>query len=110
MNEVIKPLAERVHQFIEDELQKKQKADAEEEGDVWVVVLFVRVQNEDEKPQVSDLAAQFDEKRRLQEEFALGVAKFNKKPRKGIEYLVSVGRIENTPESVAKFLYEYEIL
>ncbi len=43
MNEVIKPLAERVHQFIEDELKKKQKADAEEEEDVCVVVLIVRV-------------------------------------------------------------------
>ncbi|KAK8814240.1 hypothetical protein WA158_008102 [Blastocystis sp. Blastoise] len=96
MLHVIQPLAARVKEFIEEEKKKSNKAEEEDDDE------------EIKSPVPSnDIAARFDEKRRLQEEMATGFAKFNKKPRKGVEYLVSVGRIENTPESVAKFLFDY---
>ncbi|CAK4648565.1 unnamed protein product [Aphanomyces euteiches] len=48
----------------------------------------------------------FDKKKRLQEELAQGILKFNLKPTDGIKFLVSRGYMENAPRDVAKFIHE----
>jgi len=52
----------------------------------------------------------FDRKQKMQEQIEVGIIKFNLNPKKGIEYLVNVGYIENTPHAVAKFLLYEERL
>ena len=41
-------------------------------------------------------------------QMSIGRKKFNMDPKKGIEYLIENGLLENTPESVAQFLYNGE--
>ncbi|ETV92066.1 hypothetical protein H310_13588 [Aphanomyces invadans] len=48
----------------------------------------------------------FDKKKRLQEELAEGILKFNLKPTDGVKFLVAKKYMENTPRDVAKFLHE----
>ena len=49
----------------------------------------------------------FDRKKKLQEELAEGILKFNLKPTDGIKFLVARGHMENTPKDVAKFIHEH---
>lgn len=56
--------------------------------------------------EATNILQKFDEKRKFQEDMQTGYAMFNKKPRTGIEFLVKQGRLENTPEAVAQFLYK----
>ena len=52
----------------------------------------------------------FDRKQKKQEQIEVGIIKFAMSPKKGIDYLVNVGYLENTPEAVAKFiLYEEKL-
>ncbi|RHZ07864.1 hypothetical protein DYB37_013620, partial [Aphanomyces astaci] len=48
----------------------------------------------------------FDKKKRLQEELAEGILKFNLKPTDGVKFLVAKKYMENTPRHVAKFLHD----
>jgi brefeldin A-inhibited guanine nucleotide-exchange protein len=50
----------------------------------------------------------FDRKQRVQEEIETGILKFNLSSKKGLAYLASLGHIELTPESVARFLHQYQ--
>jgi brefeldin A-inhibited guanine nucleotide-exchange protein len=50
----------------------------------------------------------FDKKQKLQEDLETGILKFNLSPKKGLQYLCSVGQLEMTPESVALFLKNYQ--
>nr|XP_024388580.1 brefeldin A-inhibited guanine nucleotide-exchange protein 2-like isoform X2 [Physcomitrium patens] len=49
-------------------------------------------------------AATFEQRRAHKLEVQEGIALFNKKPRKGIEFLIKVHKVGETPEEVAKFL------
>ncbi|XP_024380354.1 brefeldin A-inhibited guanine nucleotide-exchange protein 3 [Physcomitrium patens] len=49
-------------------------------------------------------AATFEQRRAHKLEVQEGIALFNKKPRKGIEFLMKVHKVGETPEEVAKFL------
>eukprot|EP00850_Spirogloea_muscicola_P003472 SM000014S00260 [mRNA] locus=s14:364320:373142:+ [translate_table: standard] len=51
-------------------------------------------------------AATFEQRRNYKLEFQEGVALFNKKPRKGIDFLIKVKKVGSTPEDIAKFLRE----
>eukprot|EP00850_Spirogloea_muscicola_P010395 SM000061S19222 [mRNA] locus=s61:207593:216818:+ [translate_table: standard] len=51
-------------------------------------------------------AATFEQRRNYKLEFQEGVALFNKKPRKGIDFLIKVNKVGSTPEDIAKFLRE----
>ena len=43
-------------------------------------------------------------------QLSLGRKKFNMDPKKGIEFLVQQGLLQNTPQDVAAFLYRYPYL
>ncbi|KDO24017.1 hypothetical protein SPRG_10713 [Saprolegnia parasitica CBS 223.65] len=49
----------------------------------------------------------FDRKKKLQEELAEGILKFNLKPTDGIKFLVARGHMENAPKDVARFIHEH---
>ncbi|OQS02740.1 brefeldin A-inhibited guanine nucleotide-exchange protein, partial [Thraustotheca clavata] len=49
----------------------------------------------------------FDRKKKLQEELAEGILKFNLKPTDGIKFLVARGHMQNMPSDVAKFIHEH---
>ncbi|KAF0682844.1 Aste57867_25067 [Aphanomyces stellatus] len=51
----------------------------------------------------------FDKKKRLQEELAEGILKFNLKPTDGIKFLVARKHVENTPRDVARFIHEQNL-
>jgi Sec7-like guanine-nucleotide exchange factor len=40
----------------------------------------------------------------------LAVATFNKKPKKGVELLISCGTVEQSPSSIAAFLFNNKLL
>lgn len=48
----------------------------------------------------------FQVQREMRQKKETGILKFNMKPKKGIEYLVKAGVIENDPESLATFFHE----
>lgn len=48
----------------------------------------------------------FEKKKAIKQQIEIGKQKFNINPMAGIKYLVDMELIENTPESVAKFLKE----
>ena len=52
----------------------------------------------------------FDRKQKMHEQIEIGIIKFNLNPKKGVEFLINVGYIENTPHAVAKFLLYEERL
>jgi brefeldin A-inhibited guanine nucleotide-exchange protein len=50
----------------------------------------------------------FDRKQKVQEEVETGILKFNLSPKKGLQYLASLGHVEMTPKGVATFLLTYQ--
>ena len=50
----------------------------------------------------------FDKKQKFKEELETGILKFNLSPKKGLSYLVDLGHLVMTPESVAAFLHQYK--
>lgn len=61
----------------------------------------------DETKDSQGLVMRHDRKQKIQEEIETGILKFNLSPKKGLAYLVSLGHLEMTPSSVAKFLHQY---
>jgi len=52
----------------------------------------------------------FEEAIRLKKVMVAGIAKFNSKPKKGVEYLISNGRLPKDPKKVAEFLHRTDKL
>ena len=106
---ILKPLAEKCH-ITEAENNNTMTNGEEKEEDEELTPGFtpqVQASDTDVKIKVAtDILQKFDEKKKFQEDMQTGYAKFNKKPRAGIEFLVQAGRLENTPEAVAQFLYK----
>ena len=50
----------------------------------------------------------FDRKQKILEEIDTGILKFNLSAKKGLAYLVELGHLQKTPESVANFFRQYE--
>jgi len=50
----------------------------------------------------------FDKKQRLASELETGILKFNLSSKKGLQYLIQTDHIEQTPESVARFLHQHQ--
>lgn len=61
----------------------------------------------DETKESQGLVMRHDRKQKIQEEIETGILKFNLSPKKGLAYLASLGHLEMTPQSVAKFLHQY---
>ena len=106
---ILRPLAEKCH-ITEAENNNTMTNNANKEEDEELTPGFtpvVQASDTDVKIKVAtDILQKFDEKKKYQEDMQTGFAKFNKKPRAGIEFLVQAGRLENTPEAVAQFLYK----
>ena len=106
---ILQPLAEKCHitEAENNNTNTNQKTEEEEELTPGFTPVAVQASDTDVKiKQATDILQKFDEKRKYQEDMQTGFAKFNKKPRAGIEFLVQAGRLENTPEAVAQFLYK----
>ncbi|KAK2953556.1 putative Brefeldin A-inhibited guanine nucleotide-exchange protein 1 [Blattamonas nauphoetae] len=58
----------------------------------------------------SGTAKTFDETRQQRHKMDRGIELFNKSFKKGIEYLTKEGMMENTPENIAKFIFDNETL
>ncbi len=54
------------------------------------------------------LVENFDGKQKILEEIETGILKFSLNPKKGLQYLVSKGHLEYTPEAVAVFFHTYK--
>lgn len=52
----------------------------------------------------------FERQKQIKAEIERGVVKFNMKPKKGLEYLIERGHIQNTAQDIARFLYATEDL
>jgi brefeldin A-inhibited guanine nucleotide-exchange protein len=50
----------------------------------------------------------FDRKQKIHEEVDTGILKFNLSAKKGLAYLVQLGHLEKTPQSVAHFFKQYQ--
>ena len=106
---ILQPLAEKCH-ITEAENNNTNTNNASKEEEEELTPGFtpvVQASDTDVKIKAAtDILQKFDEKKKYQEDMQMGYAKFNKKPRTGIEFLVQAGRLENTPEAVAQFLYK----
>ncbi|KAL8143690.1 hypothetical protein V2J09_016722 [Rumex salicifolius] len=60
-------------------------------------------------PEMSD-AATLEQRRAYKLEFQKGIAQFNRKPSKGIEFLIKTKKIGSSPEEVANFLKNATVL
>ena len=59
-------------------------------------------------PLSDSVVESFDRKQRLQQEMETGMLKFSLSPKKGIDFFLKTGHIDqNTPQAVAKFLHDY---
>eukprot|EP00898_Chlorokybus_atmophyticus_P004086 jgi/Chlat1/4679/Chrsp3S05617 len=59
----------------------------------------------DETPKAKTFDAEkFEQRKAYKTEFEEGIALFNRKPKKGIEFLQSTGKIGNSPSDIANFL------
>ena len=106
---ILQPLAEKCH-ITEAENNNTMINSKQEEEEELTPGFTPVVQASDTDVKIkaaTDILQKFDEKKKFQEDMQTGFQKFNKKPRTGIEYLVKAGRLENTPEAVAQFLYKY---
>lgn len=106
---ILQPLAEKCHITEAENNNTMIKSKQEEEEELTPgFTPMVQASDTDVKIKAAtDILQKFDEKKKFQEDMQTGIQKFNKKPRVGIEYLVQAGRLENTPEAVAQFLYKY---
>ena len=106
---ILQPLAEKCHITEAENNNTMIKSKQEEEEELTPgFTPIVQASDTDVKIKAAtDILQKFDEKKKFQEDMQTGIQKFNKKPRVGIEYLVKCGRLENTPEAVAQFLYKY---
>ncbi|KAK8796855.1 hypothetical protein WA588_000981 [Blastocystis sp. NMH] len=106
---ILQPLAEKCH-ITEAENNNTNTNNAQKEEEEELTPGFTpQVQASDTDVKIkaaTDILQKFDEKKKYQEDMQTGYAMFNKKPRRGIEFLVKAGRLENTPEAVAQFLYK----
>lgn len=107
---ILKPLAEKCHiTEAENNNTMTNNTENKEEDEELTPGFTPQVQASDTDVKIkvaTDILQKFDEKKKYQEDMQTGFAKFNKKPRAGIEFLVQAGRLENTPEAVAQFLYK----
>lgn len=105
---ILQPLAEKCHiTEAENNNTMTLQQNKEEEELTPGFTPVVQASDTDVKiVEATNILQKFDEKRKFQEDMQTGYAMFNKKPRTGIEFLVKQGRLENTPEAVAQFLYK----
>lgn len=106
---ILQPLAEKCHiTEAENNNTMTLQQNKEEEELTPGFTPVVQASDTDVKiVEATNILQKFDEKRKFQEDMQTGYAMFNKKPRTGIEFLVKQGRLENTPEAVAQFLYKH---
>ena len=105
---ILQPLAEKCH-ITEAENNNTMTLQQNKEEEELTPGFTPAVQASDTDVKIveaTNILQKFDEKRKFQEDMQTGYAMFNKKPRTGIEFLVKQGRLENTPEAVAQFLYK----